>query len=45
MAAAFGAQMRDQGAGELADAAALIIALDGKTVRGARARDCLDQPS
>ena len=37
VAAAFGAWLKDQVLAGLADAAALVIALDGKTVRGAKA--------
>lgn len=39
LSAAFGAWLRAQVLAGLADAAALVIALDGKTVRGARSRD------
>jgi predicted transposase YbfD/YdcC len=39
VAAGFGTWLRDQVMAGLADAAALVIALDGKTVRGARTRD------
>jgi predicted transposase YbfD/YdcC len=39
VAAAFGAWLRAQVIAGLADAESLVIALDGKTVRGARSRD------
>ena len=39
VAAAFGGWLRAQVMAGLADAAALVIALDGKTVRGARTKD------
>lgn len=39
LAAAFGTWLKAQVMAGLADAGALVIALDGKTVRGARARD------